>query len=135
MNIVYSELVSTGFITAQRYVELTSTTAAKVFNIYPRKGAILEGSDADVVIIDPTAEKTISQKTSHHAVDYNAYEGKKLKGFVTTTISRGVVVWENEKLTAIKGAGKFVETPAGGILFEGLEQENASKQAKGVDRS
>jgi dihydropyrimidinase len=134
MNIVFSDLVSSGLISAERYVEITSTKAAKIFNIYPQKGAIMEGSDADVIIIDPKAKKTISQKTSHHAVDYNAYEGRTVNGFVVTTISRGVVVWENSKLTAVRGAGKFVPTPAGGSLFEGLEQENETKKEINVER-
>jgi len=112
MNVLWSDLVNENDILSPKdYVRVTSTKAAQIFNIYPRKGAILEGSDADVIILDPNKNKTISAKTHHQNLDYNVYEGKKIKGVVITTISRGVVVWENDKLSVEKGAGRFVECP------------------------
>jgi len=110
MNILWSELVNeSNLLSPMDYVRVTSTKAAQIFNIYPRKGAILEGSDADIIILDPEKIKTISAKTHHQNIDYNIYEGKTIKGVVTTTISRGVVVWENDILKVEKGAGKFIE--------------------------
>jgi len=117
MNIIWSDLVYTGELSPNEYVRATSTQAAKIFNIYPQKGAIFVGSDADIIILDPKATKTISAKTHHQNIDYNVYEGKKINGVVDTTISRGVIVWEDGKLTVVKGAGRFVPTPLGGSLF------------------
>lgn len=87
-----------------------STTAAKIFNIYPQKGRIQVGSDADIVIWNPNAVRTISAQTHHHAVDFNVFEGMKVCGAAEVTISRGRVVWCNNQFTGnLKGgAGKFV---------------------------
>lgn len=118
MNVIWSELVNSGILSPMEYVRSTSTQAAKIFNIYPQKGAILEGSDADVIILNPNAKKIISAKSHHQNIDYNVFEGKEIKGVVETTISRGVIVWEDGKLTVVKGAGRFVPTYSGGSLFE-----------------
>lgn len=118
LNVLWTDLVNGGYLSPKDFVRVTSTEAAKIFNIYPRKGAIMAGSDADVIILDPKKRKTISAKKHHQNIDYNVYEGKKLKGVVVTTISRGIVVWDNGVLTAVRGAGRFVETPAGGLLYE-----------------
>mmetsp|Transcript_2682 Transcript_2682/g.10300 ORF Transcript_2682/g.10300 Transcript_2682/m.10300 type:complete len:419 (+) Transcript_2682:263-1519(+) len=126
MNLLW-QFVREGRLTPQEFVRATSARAAQVFNIYPRKGLIQEGSDADIAIIDPEAKQVISAKTHHHNVEHSAYEGKELEGVVTVTISRGKVVYENGKLNIEKGAGVFVETPAfSPYLYEGLERENVN---------
>lgn len=123
LNVLWDEMVRTGKITPQRFVEVTSTNAAKIFNIYPQKGSISAGADADIILLDPKAKKVISDRTDFMATDYNAYEGKEIEGHVVMTISRGKVVYENGKLNVEKGAGRFIPTPPGGIMFEGLDME------------
>lgn len=80
MSVVWTKGVNTGAITASDFVRATSSQTAKIFNMYPRKGVIQQGADADVLIWDPEASKTISKQTHHHAVDFNIFEGLKVKG-------------------------------------------------------
>ncbi len=96
-------------ITLNRWVELTSTTPAKIFGMFPRKGTIAPGSDADIVIWDPDKEHTISAKTHHMAVDYSMYEGKKVKGDAEIVISRGEVIVEKDKFFGKPGRGNYVK--------------------------
>ena len=90
--LIYNGGVVENRISLNRFVELTSTAAAKMFGLFPKKGTIAVGSDADIVIFDPEKEQTLGQKTSHMNCDYNAYEGKTIKGVVETVLSRGKVV-------------------------------------------
>ncbi len=92
-----------------RFVELTSTAAAKIFGLFPRKGTIAVGSDADIVIFDPNRETTISAATHHMRVDYSAYEGWKVKGVTETVLQRGRVIVENGVFTGKAGDGKFLK--------------------------
>ena len=96
-------------ITLNRWVELTSTTPAKIFGMFPRKGTIAPGSDADIVIWDPEKEHSISAKTHHMAVDYSMYEGKKVKGDAEIVISRGEVIVEKGKFSGKPGRGNYVK--------------------------
>ena len=82
MHVMWNTLVNTGLITPADFVRLSSTEAAKVFNLYPQKGAIVPGADADIAIIDPAKEHTLSAKTHHSALDTSVYEGMKIKGKV-----------------------------------------------------
>src|SRR5690606_19053021 len=91
-----------------RFVELTSTSPAKIFGLFPRKGTIAPGSDADLVIFDPTARIQLSVKTLHMNVDYNPYEGREVVGATDTVLSRGRVVIENGKFVGRAGAGTFL---------------------------
>src|SRR5467141_1294980 len=88
VSLIYNGVVENR-ISLNRFVELTSTAAAKMFGLFPKKGTIAVGSDADIVIFDPEKEQTLSLKTSHTNVDYNTYEGKTIKGTVDTVLSRG----------------------------------------------
>jgi dihydropyrimidinase len=112
MSLVYDGGVRTGRISLNRWVELTSTSPAKIFGLFPRKGTIAPGSDADIVIFDPMKKTTLSAKTLHMKVDYNPYEGREVQGVSETVISRGTVIVENGQFTGRAGAGQFVKRAA-----------------------
>ena len=112
MSLIYNGGVVGGKIGLNRFVELTSTSAAKLFGLFPRKGTIAVGSDADIVIFDPNAEMTISAKSHHMNVDYSAYEGMKVRGVTQTVLSRGRVVIEDGKYVGKSGDGQFLKRGA-----------------------
>lgn len=109
MSLVYNGGVASGRISVNRFVEIVSTSAAKIFGLFPRKGTIAVGSDADIVIFDPNEEMTISAKTHHMNVDYSAYEGTKVRGVTKTVLSRGELVIEEGKYVGKPGHGQFVK--------------------------
>jgi dihydropyrimidinase len=109
MSLVYNGGVAEGRISLNRFVEITSTAAAKIFGLFPRKGTIAVGSDADIVIFDPDEEMTISAKTHHMNVDYSCYEGWRVKGVTKTVLSRGEVVIEEGKYVGKPGKGTFLK--------------------------
>lgn len=109
MELLFSEGVAKGKITLNKYVEVASTNAAKIFGMFPRKGTIAVGSDADIVIFDPKEKHTISAKTHHMNVDYSGYEGWELTGKVKKVILRGTVAIENNKCLVDKGYGQFIK--------------------------
>ncbi|MFZ1749275.1 MAG: dihydropyrimidinase [Saprospiraceae bacterium] len=109
MELLFSEGVSKGKITLNRFVEVTSTNAAKIFGMFPKKGTIAVGSDADIVLIDPREKHTISATTHHMNVDYSGYEGWELTGKVKTVLLRGQVAIENNECKVPKGYGKFIK--------------------------
>ncbi|HXL22865.1 MAG TPA: dihydropyrimidinase [Candidatus Dormibacteraeota bacterium] len=108
LSLIYTGGVHGKRFSANRFVELVSTTPAKLFGLYPRKGAIAVGSDADIVLFDPHAEHTISAKTHHMRVDYSMFEGIKVKGMPKTVLSRGRTIIDNNKFTGRPGAGQFL---------------------------
>jgi dihydropyrimidinase len=108
MSLIYNGGVVEERISLNRFVELTSTAAAKLFGLFPRKGTIAVGSDADIVIFDPSEEMTISASTHHMNVDYSAYEGMKVRGVTRTVLSRGRVIIEDGKYTGRAGDGEFI---------------------------
>src|SRR6188474_2524608 len=108
VSLIYNGVVENR-ISLNRFVELTSTAAAKMFGLFPKKGTIAVGSDADIVIFDPNKDQTISVKTHHMNVDYSAYEGKTIKGVVETVLSRGKVVIENGEYKGKPGDGRFLK--------------------------
>ncbi len=101
--------VRTGRISANRFVEITSTAPAKIYGMFPRKGTIAPGSDADVIVWDPEHEHELNHSTLHMRVDYSPYEGKKVKGKATHVLSRGELVIENGSHVSKKGHGKFLK--------------------------
>ncbi len=107
--LIYNGGVVENRISLNRFVELTSTAAAKMFGLFPKKGTIAVGSDADIVVFDPGKEQTIGVKSHHMNVDYSAYEGKKIKGVVETVLSRGNVVIENGEYKGKAGDGRFLK--------------------------
>ncbi|MFD2396332.1 dihydropyrimidinase [Prauserella oleivorans] len=107
MDLLHQGVVA-GEISLARWVETCSTTPARMFGLYPRKGVIAPGADADIVIYDPTAEQTISAATHHMAVDYSAYEGLRITGKVETVLSRGRVVVDRGEYHGSAGHGRFL---------------------------
>ena len=108
MELLFSEGVSKGKITLNKYVEVASTNAAKIFGMFPKKGTIAIGSDADIILIDPNEKHTLSAKTHHMNVDYSCYEGRELTGKVKTVLLRGKVVIDNNECKVTKGYGQIV---------------------------
>ncbi len=109
MELLFSEGVNKGRITLNKFVEVSSTNAAKIFGMFPKKGTIAVGSDADIIIIDPNKIHTISASTHHMNVDYSSYEGWELKGKVETVLLRGKVVINNNECKIQKGYGQFIK--------------------------
>ena len=112
MSLVYDGGVLPGRISLNRFVELTATSPAKIFGLFPRKGTIAPGSDADIVIFDPAKKIRLSAKTLHMNVDYNPYEGREVTGAVDTVVSRGRVVVDGGTFTGRAGAGSFLKRNA-----------------------
>jgi dihydropyrimidinase len=109
MSLVYDGGVRPGRISLNRFVELTSTSPAKIFGLFPRKGTIAPGSDADIVVFDPKKSMTLSARTHHMKVDYNPYEGRQVTGVTDTVLSRGRVIIDGGKFIGRAGAGAFVK--------------------------
>ena len=108
MPMLFSEGVRAGRISLGRFVELTSTNAAKLFGLYPRKGTIAVGSDADVVIWDPEASRTVDGASMHSRAGYSVYDGRAVRGWPVYTISRGEIVLDRTGVTAARGRGRWL---------------------------
>ncbi|PRD41647.1 dihydropyrimidinase [Phyllobacterium phragmitis] len=109
LPVLWTKGVRTGRLTPNEFVAVTSTNIARILNIYPKKGAILPGSDADIVIWDPEAKKTISARTQKSAIDYNVFEGIEVTGLPRMTLSRGRIAYRDGEVLAQTGDGRFVE--------------------------
>lgn len=109
MELLFSEGVSKGKISLNKFVEVSSTNAAKIFGMFPQKGTIAVGSDADMVIIDPNEKHKLSAKTHHMNVDYSGYEGWECTGKVKTVLLRGNIAINNNECKLSKGFGKFIK--------------------------
>jgi dihydropyrimidinase len=109
VSILFSEGVKKGRLTLNQFVDITSTRIAKLFGLFPKKGTIAVGSDADIVIFDPTIERTISAETHHMAVDYNAFEGMKVYGEPVSVLVRGDFVIRNKQFVGTPGSGKYLK--------------------------
>src|SRR5215218_9311684 len=109
LDLLHDGGVVGGRFTKERWVEIVSTAPAKLFGMYPKKGAIAVGSDADLVIYDPNRTHTISAKTHHMAVDYSCYEGRSVQGGSDVVMSRGAVVVRDGEFTGKQGAGRFIK--------------------------
>ncbi|MDH3714442.1 MAG: dihydropyrimidinase [Gammaproteobacteria bacterium] len=108
LPLLFSEGVRTGRLSLQKFVDLTATRAARLYGLYPRKGTIAVGSDADIAIWDPERQVTISQNMLHDNMDYTPYEGRAVTGWPAVTLSRGEVVWNGTEITATPGRGLFL---------------------------
>jgi len=112
MSVIWENGVASGKMTKERFVEVTSTTAAKIFNFYPSKGVIAPGSDADILVWDPEKTRTISAKTHHHAVDFNIFEGMNVHGICDYVLTNGRVVVDDGELKVSQGSGRYIKNPA-----------------------
>lgn len=134
MSILWDSGVNTGRLTVNEFVAISSTNAAKIFNIYPRKGSINVGADADIVVWDPEGKRTISAKTHHQNVDFNIFEGRTVKGIPSHTISNGNVVWENGKLTTVMGAGRYIDRPPYNSYYDAVKKRIKATEPEIVNR-
>ncbi|AET00187.1 putative dihydropyrimidinase [Medicago truncatula] len=126
MRVVWDIMVESGQISVTDYVRLTSTECARIFNIYPKKGAILPGSDADIIILNPNSSFDITAKSHHSRVDTNVYEGRKGKGKIEVTVAGGRVVWENNELKVVPGSGRYIQMAPFSYLFDGIDKKDAA---------
>ena len=108
LPMLWTNGVSTGRLTMNEFVAVTSANIAKILNMYPKKGAIVEGADADIAVWDPEREKTIRARNQQSAIDYNVFEGKKVQGLPRFVLSRGDIVVDDGKVDARPGHGEFV---------------------------
>ncbi len=135
MSVLWHHGVGKGRLTPNEFVRVTSANAAQIFNIYPRKGSVSVGADADLVVWDPTASRTISAKTHHQQIDFNIFEGMTVQGLATHTISQGNVVWADGKLNAVKGAGRYINRPTFAPYFEAAKLQADAKRPHPVPRA
>lgn len=135
MEVLWHAGVRTGRLTINEFVKVTSTNAAQIFNMYPQKGSISVGADADIVVWDPEGTKTISAKTHHQNIDFNIFEGMEVTGIPAKTISQGKLVYADGKLNVVKGAGRYVDRPPFADYYDSVEKRAAAKAPISVDRS
>jgi dihydropyrimidinase len=112
MSVIWDAGVNSGLLTPSEFVKITSTNTAQIFNIYPRKGVIAPGADADVVVWDPDGTRTISALTQFAKGGFNVFEGRTVRGIPSTTLSAGNVVFHRGVLMAVEGAGRYINRPA-----------------------
>lgn len=134
MSVLWHEGVSTGKLSMSEFVAVTSTNSAKIFNIYPRKGAIAVGADADIVVWDPEGTRTISASTHHSRVDFNIFEGKTVKGIPSHTIANGRVAFKDGQLDVEAGIGRYIDRPAYPPVYEVLQKTAAANKPQSVKR-
>ncbi|HEX7388545.1 MAG TPA: dihydropyrimidinase, partial [Acidiphilium sp.] len=134
MSVLWHHGVGTGRLTPNEFVRITSTATAQIFNIHPRKGTIAVGSDADIVVWDPKARRTISARTHHQNVDFNVYEGMEVQGLARHTITGGRLAWTNGDLRAERGAGRYVDRPCFPPLMKAIAERNRAAKPHAVRR-
>ena len=109
LPVMYSEGVAKGRLTLPRLVELLCTSPSRLYGLYPQKGTLQPGSDADVVILDPNGRRTLTQSALHSAADYTCYEGMELAGSIELVLSHGEIIVENNQFLGRKGAGRYLK--------------------------
>jgi dihydropyrimidinase len=134
MEVLWQHGVNSGRLTMNEFVAATSTNAAKIFNIFPRKGSITVGADADIVVWDPAATRTITAKTHHQNIDFNIFEGMTVRGCASHTLSRGKVVWADGQLDVERGAGRYIEKPPFASYYDAMKKQAERKRPQPVRR-
>ena len=117
MAVIWDAGVNTGRLTPSEFVAITSANTAKLFNVYPQKGSVSVGADADLVLWDPQGSKTLSSKTQHSKGDFNVFEGHTVRGVPSHTVSQGKLVFVQGDLRAERGVGRYIKRPAFGANF------------------
>ena len=135
MPMLWTHGVNTGRITMNEFVAVTSTNIAKIMNMYPRKGAVLVGADADLVVWDPEKSKTITSATQQSAIDYNVFEGKTVKGLPRYTLTRGQVAVNDGRVETHEGHGEFVRREPNGTVNRALSAWKELTSPRPVSRS
>ncbi len=135
MAVLWTSGVKSGRLTPNEFVAVTSSNIARIHNIYPRKGAIATGSDADIVIWDPQAKKTISAKTQHSAIDYNVFEGFQVQGLPRVTVARGEIAFEDGEVKAAKGFGRWIDRPCTTPVHSAINKWRAQNAPQSVARN
>ena len=135
MSVLWHHGVRTGRLTPSEFVAVTSTNTAKIFNIHPRKGSVTAGADADLVLWDPEASRTISAATHHQNVDFNVYEGMVVTGLARHTVAGGRVVWADGDLRTVRGAGRYVPRPCFAAPLQAAGRRHALHRPQGVARA
>jgi dihydropyrimidinase len=135
MPMLWTHGVATGRLTPNEFVAVTSTNIAKILNCYPKKGAVLVGADADLVVWDPEKSKTISASSQQSAIDYNVFEGKEVKGLPRFTLTRGQVAVHDGEIRTQEGHGNFVEREANTTVNKALSTWKELTSPQPVKRS
>ncbi|MEM6635382.1 MAG: dihydropyrimidinase [Pseudomonadota bacterium] len=135
MPLLWTYGVGTGRLTMQEFVAVTSTNIAKILNIYPKKGAVLVGADADLVVWDPSREKTITAGAQQSAIDYNVFEGKKVKGLPRFTLTRGKLAVNDGTVQTEEGHGEYVARTSGQTVTKALSTWKELTAPRKVERS
>ena len=135
MPMLWTHGVETGRLTPNEFVAATSTNIAKILNVYPKKGAVLVGADADLVVWDPAKEKTITADTQQSAIDYNVFEGQRVKGLPRYTLSRGHVSVVDGEVKTREGHGQFVKREPNGTVNKALSTWKALTNPTPVQRT
>ena len=134
LAVLWDAGVNSGRLTPSEFVAVTSANCAKIFNLYPRKGCVVEGADADLVLWDPLATKTLSVKTQRSKGDFNIFEGRTVKGLTSHTLSRGELVYTAGDLRATPGHGQYVKRPPFGPNFDAAARRTADRAPSAVSR-
>jgi dihydropyrimidinase len=134
MGVLWTTGVNTGKLTPNEFVRITSANTAQIFNIYPRKGSITVGADADIVVWDPKGTRTISAQTHNQKIDFNIFEGMKLTGVPSHTVSQGRVAYANGKLDVAEGAGRYIDRPTFPVVFDAIKKAAEQRAPKSVPR-
>ena len=135
MAVLWTHGVSSGKLTKEEFVAVTSANTANIFNIYPRKGRVAVGADADIVVWDPEASKTISAQTHHQNVDFNIFEGMEVRGLPSHTIANGKLRFKDGELMTSKGDGRYIKRPAFQPMFSALDLAAKAKVPTPIKRS
>ncbi|KNC53311.1 dihydropyrimidinase, variant [Thecamonas trahens ATCC 50062] len=146
MSVLFDRMVVQGAIDVNKFVAVTSTNAARIFNMYPRKGVIAVGSDADICVMDPNAKRVISVNTHHVKVDFNPWEGREVTGVPAFTVCAGRLVWKAViadgvadwaagEFSGVKGSGRYIERPCFGLPFETVPVTDKLREKQPIQRA
>ena len=134
LAVIWDAGVNSGRLTPSEFVAITSANTAKLFNIYPQKGSVSVGADADLVVWDPTGSKTLSAKTQFSKGDFNIFEGRTVRGIPSHTVSQGELVYVQGDLRAVQGKGRYIKRPAFGPDFGAAQQRAQTQKPTAVTR-